>query len=156
MTWSTTPPAEFVRSLRNYIRDESEDVPSPIAANAVRVVETVRAVATPDTTIESATVVLQQDACFISATVVHPPAQDVRRITIALRLRNWNGRFRGTGGAGYAGGNVANIGAPLRRGYLVGATGAGNPEGKPVSRWTLVGSRRGARYEPTPFLASMT
>ena len=78
--------------------------------------EALRGVSVPDTKIDSATLQAADGSCRVTATVVHPPADNHIRVFIALPIKGWNGRFQGTGGGGYAG-----------KGYAVGATG--NPAG---------------------------
>ena len=77
-------------------------------AKPVRSCESLATVSLPNTTIESATVdATNADICRVVAITTHPPAGDKVRIWIAIPTSNWNGRFLGTGGGGFAGGNQA-------------------------------------------------
>src|SRR6185436_10829914 len=82
--------------------------PKPVIANAkpVRSCESLATVALPNTTIESAAVDPNNAGiCRIAAYTTHPPMSDKVRIWIAIPTANWNGRFMGTGGGGFSGGN---------------------------------------------------
>jgi hypothetical protein len=71
----------------------------------VRSCESLATVALPNTTIESAIVDANNAGiCRVVATMTHPPAGDKVSIWIAIPTSNWNGRFLGTGGGGFAGG----------------------------------------------------
>ena len=50
-------------------------------------------------------------------------------IWIGIPTTNWNGRFMGTGGGGFMGGNAFGINQPLARGYAAGATDTGHQGG---------------------------
>ena len=58
--------------------------------------------------------------------VTHPPSGDRVRVFIALPTTGWNGRFYGTGGAGFIG-RCLSLTGPLHHGYAVGATDTGHP-----------------------------
>jgi feruloyl esterase len=64
-----------------------------------------------------------------SSRSAHPPAGDQVRIWIAIPTSNWNGRFLGTGGGGFAGGNQAGLTQPVAQGFAAGATDTGHTGG---------------------------
>ncbi len=65
-------------------------------------------------------------SCRVTATVTHPPAGDAVKIWVGLPTKDWNGRFRGTGGGGFSGGNERGIGRPLALGFATAATDTGH------------------------------
>lgn len=83
----------------------------------------------PNTTIDSAVIDPTDGSCRVTATVTHPPAGDCVKIFIALPTKDWNGRFRGTGGSGLSGGNPNNLRGPVALGYAAGATDTGHEGG---------------------------
>jgi feruloyl esterase len=103
--------------------------PKPLigAAKPVRSCESLASVTLPNTTIESATVDADQPGiCRVLATVTHPPASDKVRIWVAIPTSTWNGRFLGTGGGGFVGGNPAGVNQPAALGFAAGATDTGH------------------------------
>jgi len=107
---------------------QAEPAPKPIFPDGapVRPAESLTHVVIPNTTIESA--VLNADgSCRVTAVVTHPPSGDRVRVFIALPTTGWNGRFYGTGGAGFIGGSTFSLAGPLHHGYAVGATDTGHP-----------------------------
>ena len=126
-----TPPLSFVRILRSILRNEKEAVPSAIFPGAAPVMpcEALRRVSIPDGTIDSTAIAASDGSCRVTATVVHPPAHNAIGVFIALPSKGWNGRFRGTGGGGYAGGSIESLNVPVSKGYAVGATDTGNKDG---------------------------
>src|SRR5262249_25071579 len=97
-----------------------ETPPKPAIANAkpVRSCESLTKVALPNPTIESATVdATDASICRVVATTTHPPAGDRVRIWIAIPTSNWNGRFLGTGGGGFVGGNPTGVNRPAALGF---------------------------------------
>lgn len=106
--------------------------PKPLIANAkpVRSCESLASVALPNTTIESAMADgASPSVCRVVAITTHPPAGDKVRLWIAIPTSNWNGRFLGTGGGGFVGGNVAAVNQPAALGFAAGATDAGHEGG---------------------------
>jgi len=106
--------------------------PKPLIANAkpVRSCESLAAVALPNTTIESAAVDPSNPAvCRVMAVTTHPPKGDRVRIWVAIPMSNWNGRFLGTGGGGFSGGNAGGVNQPVALGYAAGATDTGHEGG---------------------------
>ena len=106
--------------------------PKPLVANAkpVRSCESLASVALPNTTIESAAVDANNPGiCRVVAITTHPPAGDAVRIWIAIPTANWNGRFLGTGGGGFSGGNANGVNAPVALGFAAGATDTGHTGG---------------------------
>jgi feruloyl esterase len=106
--------------------------PKPLIANAkpVRSCESLAAVALPNTTIESAAVDPSNPGiCRVTAMTTHPPNGDKVRIWVAIPTSNWNGRFLGTGGGGFSGGNAAGVNQPVALGYAAGATDTGHEGG---------------------------
>ncbi len=103
--------------------------PKPVIANAkpVRSCESLASVALPNTTIESATVDANSpDVCRVTAVTTHPPAGDKVRIWVAIPLSSWNGRFLGSGGGGFSGGNAGAVNQPVAAGFAAGATDTGH------------------------------
>ena len=85
-------------------------------------------VSLPNTTIESAA--LDGDgACRVTAVVTHPPAGDRVTVWIGLPVKNWNGRFRGTGGGGFVGGSTNSLRGSVAQGFVTGATDTGHEGG---------------------------
>jgi feruloyl esterase len=110
----------------------AEPPPKAVIPNArpVRSCETLAMVALPNTTIESAAIDPANPAiCRVTAVTTHPPAGDRVRIWIAIPTANWNGRFLGTGGGGFAGGNALGVTQPVAQGYAAGATDTGHEGG---------------------------
>jgi len=102
--------------------------PGPAAidpdARPARSCESLAVVALPDTTIESAAV--DGNLCRITAVSTHPPAGDRVTIWVAIPITGWNGRFMGTGGGGFSGGNAGGVNQPAAQGYAAGATDTGH------------------------------
>jgi feruloyl esterase len=87
-------------------------------------------VALPNTTIESATIDAKDaNICRVVAITTHPPAGDKVRIWIAMPMSNWNGRFLGTGGGGFVGGQQSGINQPVAQGFAAAATDTGHEGG---------------------------
>jgi feruloyl esterase len=108
--------------------------PKPLIAGAkpVRSCESLATVALPNTTIESAVVDANDPGiCRIVAITTHPPAGDKVRIWIAIPASNWNGRFLGTGGGGFVGGQLTGVNQPVSQGFAAGATDTGHEGGNP-------------------------
>ena len=106
--------------------------PKPVIPNAKPVAscESLASVALPNTMIESAAVdPSSPGVCRITAVTTHPPMGDKVRIWVAIPSSNWNGRFLGTGGGGFSGGNVAGVVQPAAAGYAAGATDTGHEGG---------------------------
>jgi hypothetical protein len=106
--------------------------PKPVIPNAkaVRSCESLATLALPNTTIESAAVDPNSPGvCRITAVTTHPPMNDKVRMWVAIPTANWNGRFLGTGGGGFAGGNATGVVAPAAAGYAAGATDTGHEGG---------------------------
>lgn len=103
--------------------------PKALVANAkpTRSCESLATVTLPNTTIESAMVDANAPGvCRVTAISTHPPAGDKVRIWVAIPMSNWNGRFLGTGGGGFAGGSAAGAGQPAALGFAAGATDTGH------------------------------
>jgi feruloyl esterase len=83
----------------------------------------------PNTTIESAAVDSSDGSCRVTAVVTHPPANDRVKVFIGLPTKDWNGRFRGTGGGGFFGGGPGNLPGPVKQGFATGATDTGHEGG---------------------------
>ena len=103
------------------------DPPMPTASDNAPVCscESLTNVALPNTTIDSA-VTNADGACRVTVSITHPPSGDRVRVFIALPLTGWNGRFQGTGGGGFSGGNSFALGGPVHQGYAAGATDTGH------------------------------
>jgi feruloyl esterase len=102
--------------------------PHPVFANNAPVIshEELTRVALPNTTIDSVELNAEDGSCRLTATVTHPPAGCRVKVYIAMPTKGWNGRFLGTGGAGYAGGHPRALSMPLRLGYATAATDTGH------------------------------
>lgn len=106
--------------------------PAPVIPNTkpVRSCESLAMVALPDTTIESAAVDPNDSGiCRVTAVTTHPPTGDQVRIWVGIPTQNWNGRFLGTGGGGFLGGNPNGVNEPVSLGYASGATDTGHEGG---------------------------
>jgi feruloyl esterase len=103
--------------------------PKNLIANAapVRSCESLTTVSLPDTTIDSSVIDPFDGSCRVTATVTHPPSGDQVKVFIGIPMKDWNGRFEGTGGGGFSGGNAAGVRQPLSVGYAAGATETGHP-----------------------------
>jgi hypothetical protein len=122
----------FFRPYLASVRDEQrERAPDALFPNIspIRTCESLREVSLPDSTIAAAAIAPKDGSCRITVTVIHPPAHNPIEVFVGLPVKGWNGRFRGTGGGGYAGGSKDSLNAPVRKGYAVGATDTGNPAG---------------------------
>ena len=93
-------------------------------ARPVRSCESLVEVALPNTTIESAAV--ESNACRVTAVSTHPPAGDRVTIWVGIPMSGWNGRFLGTGGGGFSGGNPNSVSRAAALGYAAGATDTGH------------------------------
>ena len=105
--------------------------PKNLLANPLptRTCESLSTVALPNTTIDSAALDPTDGSCRITATVTHPPTGDQIKIWIGIPMKDWNGRFEGTGGGGFSGGSATGIRQPLTLGYAAGATDTGHTGG---------------------------
>ena len=106
--------------------------PKPLISNAkpVRSCESLAMAALPNTTIESAAVDPNNPGiCRVTAVTTHPPAGDRVKIWVGIPTSNWNGRFLGTGGGGFLGGNAAGVNQPVAQGFAAGATDTGHEGG---------------------------
>ena len=106
--------------------------PKPLVANAkaVRSCESLAMVTLPNTTIESAAVdPANPGICRVMAITTHPPAGDKVRIWVGIPTSNWNGRFLGIGGGGFAGGSQGGVNQPAALGYAAGSTDTGHEGG---------------------------
>jgi pimeloyl-ACP methyl ester carboxylesterase len=83
----------------------------------------------PNTVIESAVVDESNRMCRVTAVVTHPPSGDRVKVWIGLPLKNWNGRFQGTGGGGFLGGHPNSLRGPVTQGFSAGATDTGHEGG---------------------------
>jgi hypothetical protein len=100
-----------------------------LTANAkpVRSCESLAMLTLPNTTIESAAVdPANPGVCRVTAITTHPPAGDKIKIWVGIPTSNWNGRFLGVGGGGFAGGTAAGVNQP---GYAAGSTDTGHEGG---------------------------
>jgi feruloyl esterase len=106
--------------------------PKPAIANVkpIRSCESLAMVALPNTTIESAAIDPNNPGiCRVTAITTHPPMGDKVKIWVGIPTSNWNGRFLGTGGGGFVGGNAAGVNEPVSLGYAAGATDTGHEGG---------------------------
>ena len=102
--------------------------PKNLVANAtpVRTCESLTSVSLPNTTMDAANIDATDGSCRITATVTHPPSGDQVKVFIGIPMKDWNGRFEGTGGGGFSGGNANGVRQPLSIGYAAGATDTGH------------------------------
>ncbi|KAM0489488.1 hypothetical protein ACHAP8_012527 [Fusarium lateritium] len=77
------------------------------------------------------------DFCNVTVTYIHPGQK--RKIHVQVWLPfNWNGRFQGSGGGGWAAGLGAISLAPgVSLGYATATTDAGHSETEPIESWAL-------------------
>jgi len=126
--------SKYLQGTRVEAREQArEAVPSALFSDAtpVRSCDSLRELEIPNTTIESATVDATDHSCRVTANVTHPPASDRVKVFIGLPLKTWNGRFRGTGGGGFLGGNPESLKSPISKGYAAGATDTGHEGDSP-------------------------
>lgn len=65
--------------------------------------------------------------CDVSVIYTHPGQNDTINVQVWLPSDNWNGRFIGTGGGGYAAGFFnSSLGFEVARGYAAASTDAGH------------------------------
>lgn len=83
-------------------------------------------VSIPNVVIESSVLNKQNNTCWVTAIVTHPPFDDKVKVVIALPKDNWNGRFIGLGGAGFSGGDPSGLSEPVSKGFAAGCTNAGH------------------------------
>src|ERR1700730_3892514 len=109
----------------------TEAPPKPVFEDNVPVIphENLTKVSLPNTTIDSVELNAADGACRVRATVTHPPTGCRVKVFVALPTKGWNGRFQGTGGGGYVGGNPHGLSGPLRSGYATAATDTGHEGG---------------------------
>jgi hypothetical protein len=126
-----TNPLNLVRLLRRDVKEEQAPPPAAIFQSVVPAVScsALKKVPIADTTIDSWSIAPSDGSCRITATVIHPPADNHIKVFVALPIKSWNGRFMGTGGGGYAGGSIDSLDASAKKGYAVGATDTGNLDG---------------------------
>ncbi len=98
-------------------------------ATPVLSLDGLRKVAGPNTTIESVAVNETEGSVRITAILTHPPAKDRVTVWVALPLKNWNGRFMGTGGGGFMGGRPESLRGPVTQGFATAATDTGHEGG---------------------------
>src|SRR4051794_3844857 len=119
--------------------------PKPAYADTAPVIphEDLTKVTLPNTTVDSVELNAADGSCRVRATVTHPPTGCRVKVFVALPTKGWNGRFQGTGGGGYVGGNPNGLCGPVRLGFAAAATrtrhrgggggvapGAGGPPGR--------------------------
>ena len=91
--------------------------------------DALRKISLPNTTIESVVADEKEGSVRITAIVTHPPAKDRVTVWVALPLKNWNGRFMGTGGGGFVGGSLNGTRGPAAQGFATAATDTGHEGG---------------------------
>ena len=108
-----------------------EAPPKPVFADSAPVIshEDLTKVSLPNTTIDSVELNAADGSCRVRATVTHPPTGCRVKVFVALPTKGWNGRFQGTGGGGYVGGNPNGLSGPLRSGFATAATDTGHEGG---------------------------
>ncbi len=113
------------------VTSAAETRPRPLFSDVKPVCapEDLKKIVLPNTTIDAVDVDPSGDFCLVTATVTHPPADDRVKVQVGLPLKGWNGRFRGTGGGGFVGGNRRNLPGPLSLGYAVAMTDTGHEGG---------------------------
>ncbi|KAJ5232048.1 hypothetical protein N7468_005004 [Penicillium chermesinum] len=69
--------------------------------------------------------------CNVTVTYTHPGWNDTIHISVNLPQNNWNGRFQGVGGGGWAtSSGISSLLSPVANGYAAGCTDGGH---EPVS-----------------------
>ena len=118
-------------SSLGFLAQAADGAPKPIFQEATPICpcESLLSVSLPNTTIDSTAIDPGDGSCRITATVTHPPAGDRVRVFIALPVKGWNGRFRGTGGGGFSGGSTNSLRGAVAQGYAAGATDTGHEGG---------------------------
>jgi feruloyl esterase len=91
--------------------------------------DSLRNIAIPNSTVESAALDSAGTSCWVTLIMNHPPADDRVKIFIALPLQNWNGRFVGTGGSGYLGGAANRLWRWVAQGFAAAGTNTGHDGG---------------------------
>ena len=114
--WSQT------RDIQNSIEPIYQDITPAIDC------ESLMGINIPNTIIVSTTIDSVNNACFVTALVNHPPADDSVMVWVALPIENWNGRFLGNGGGGFSGGEP-RFKEALSMGFATGATNTGHDGG---------------------------
>lgn len=127
LSFFAKPSAESSRATTTKV----QNIYKPIYKENVPVCncEDLTKVTIPDTKIESAVLEPRDSSCRVTAIVNHPPFNDRVTVTIALPLRNWNGRFEGVGGGGFTGGMVYALNQPVSQGFAAGVTDGGHSGG---------------------------
>jgi pimeloyl-ACP methyl ester carboxylesterase len=82
-----------------------------------------------NTIIQSAILDPKDGSCRVTAIVNHPPANDSVKVWIGLPVKNWNGRFEGTGGGGFLGGAAWIMGDAISKGFAAAASNTGHDGG---------------------------
>ena len=126
---------DYLKIVRLRARERTRQfTPPPVYPDVlpIRSCESLKELSLPNTTIEAAAVGPSDKACHVTASLTHPPAVDRVKIFVALPIIGWNGRFQGTGGGGFSGGDPENLNVPVEKGYAAGATDAGH-EGQGAS-----------------------
>lgn len=77
-------------------------------------------------TISSFYGIADNDICLVNVTLTHPGTGDRVHNWYALPLSDWNGRFQGIGGGGYAAGSIPSLAPQSALGYSAGTTDAGH------------------------------
>lgn len=80
----------------------------------------------PDTRIVSAVIEPSDSTCRVAAIVTHPPFNDKVTVSIALPLKDWNGRYMGLGGGGFSAGTASSLSGPVSQGFAAGVTDGGH------------------------------
>ncbi|QIW95200.1 hypothetical protein AMS68_000718 [Peltaster fructicola] len=82
------------------------------------------------------------DVCFVNVTLTHPGTNDGVNNYYTLPLNNYNDRFQGQGGAGWAAGNPFGLATANAEGYAAGTTDAGHElsiaSAQDASGWALL------------------
>jgi hypothetical protein len=76
--------------------------------------------------------------CNVSVSYTHPGTNDAINVQVWLPLEEWNMRFQGTGGGGYATGDFRALAPPVAQGYVAVATDGGHAmNGLNPESWAL-------------------
>jgi len=110
---------------------ENEDSVRPVYSDAEPVCdcEELMSLSLPDTKIESAVLRTTDSTCVVTAAVNHPPSDDRVTVTVALPVKNWNGRFYGLGGGGFMSGIPFFLSIPASQGFAAAVTDGGHEGG---------------------------
>jgi feruloyl esterase len=119
LTTITNVKSQFL-TLQNPNLKPAYDKVSPVMS-----IDNLHNLSVPNTVIESV-VVDPKGFCQVIAIINNPPSTDRVKVWINMPLKNWNGRFCGTGGGGFAGGFPDFMADLTKQGFAVGCSNTGH------------------------------